>query len=114
MSDHGLAVDHERLRLDDEGILHDGREAVRPVMTVLGEAANPRAIPAHHQSISIVLDLVNPRWAGRRLGRLRRQARFGVVGRYFGLAGHDFDCGSVGVIVAIAAMARRRLCHDRS
>ena len=48
--------------------IDDGREAVGPIMAVAGEAADPRAIPAHHQPIAVVLDLVNPERAGRRLG----------------------------------------------
>ena len=31
-----------------------------------------RAIPAHHQPIAVMLDFVNPQWAGRRPGHLRR------------------------------------------
>ena len=34
-------------------------------MDVASEAADARAIPAHHQSIAVVLDLVNPDRAGR-------------------------------------------------
>jgi len=48
----------------------------RPVMAVACDAAEARAIPAHHQSIAVVFDLMNPERAGRRLGRLRSQARF--------------------------------------
>ena len=39
------------------------------------EATDPRAIPAHHQPIAVVFDFVNPQWAGRWPGRLRRLAR---------------------------------------
>jgi len=39
-----------------------------------------RTIPAHHQSVAIVLDFVNPERAGRRLHRLQRQARFNEAG----------------------------------
>jgi hypothetical protein len=76
-----LAVDQERLRPDAERSINDGREAVGPVMAVAGEAADARAIPAHHQPIAVVLDLVNPERAGRWLGHLRRQARFDETGR---------------------------------
>ena len=62
------------------GSVDDGREAVGPVMAVAGEAADARAVPAHHQPIAVVLDFVNPQRAGRRPGRLRRQARFDEAG----------------------------------
>jgi hypothetical protein len=39
-----------------------------------------RTIPAHHQSVAIVLDFVNPERAGRRSGHLRRLARFDEAG----------------------------------
>jgi hypothetical protein len=42
-----VAVDKER-GPDAEGSINDGREAVGPVMAVAREAAEPRAIPAHH------------------------------------------------------------------
>jgi hypothetical protein len=45
------------------------------------EAANAQAIPAHHQPVTVMLDLVNPERAGRRSGYLRRQARFDEAGR---------------------------------
>ena len=45
-------------------------------MAALGEAADPRAIPAHHQPITVMLDLVNPERAGRRSDHLRRQTWF--------------------------------------
>ena len=63
--DHRLAVDQERLRLDAVRSINDGREAIGPIMTVAREAADPRAIPAHHQPIAVVLDLMNPERAGR-------------------------------------------------
>ena len=52
------------------------RGAVSPVIAVAGEAADARAIPAHHQPIAIVLYFMNPQRAGRWLLRLRRQAWF--------------------------------------
>ena len=66
--------------LDAAGGINDGREAVGPVMTVAGEAADPRAIPAQHQPIAVVLDFVNPARAGRRTFHLRRQARCDEAG----------------------------------
>jgi hypothetical protein len=78
--DHGLAVDQERRGLDAARSVNDACEAVGPIMTVAGEAADPRPIPAHHQPIAVVLDFVNPQWAGRWPGRLRRLARFNEAG----------------------------------
>jgi hypothetical protein len=51
-----------------------------PVMAAAHEAADARAIPAHHQAVAIVLDFVNPHWAGRRPGHPRRLARFDEAG----------------------------------
>ena len=37
----------------------DGREAVRPIIAVAGEAADARAgIPTHHQSVAVKLDFI--------------------------------------------------------
>ena len=55
-----LAVNQERLRLDAAGGVNYGREAVGPVMAVASEAADARAIPAHHQPIAVMLDFVDP------------------------------------------------------
>ena len=49
-------------------------------MAVACEAADTHAIPAHHQPVAVMLDLVNPERAGRWSGRLRRQARFDEAG----------------------------------
>jgi hypothetical protein len=62
--DHRLAVDQKRLRLDAECGVNDGREAISSVVAVACEAANARAIPAHHQPVAIVLDLVDPERPG--------------------------------------------------
>ena len=78
--DHHLAVDQERRRLDASSGVNDSREAVGPVMAVAREAANARAIPAHHQPVAVVLDLVNPQRAGRWPLRPRRQAWFDKAG----------------------------------
>jgi hypothetical protein len=43
----------------------NGREAVGPVMAVAREAADAQAIPAHHQPVAVMLDLMNPERAGR-------------------------------------------------
>ena len=55
-------------------------EAVGPVMAFAGEAADARAVPAHHQPVAIVLDLMDPQRAGRWPGHLRRLARFDEAG----------------------------------
>ena len=55
-----------RRRPDAVGSVNDGREAVGRVMAVAGEAADARAIPAHHQPVAVMLDIVNPERAGRR------------------------------------------------
>jgi hypothetical protein len=78
--DHGLAVDQERRGFEPEGSVDDGREAIGPVMAAAREAADARAIPAHHQAVAIVLDFVNPHWAGRRPGHPRGLARFDEAG----------------------------------
>jgi len=78
--DHSLAVDQKRRCLDVAGGVNDGRKAVGPVMAVAREAPDPRAIPAHHQPVAVVLDFVNPRWPGRWPRHFRRQARFDKAG----------------------------------
>lgn len=70
----------DRIGLDAERGINDGREAAGPVIPVAGEAADLRAIPAHHQPVAVVLDLVKPVSPGRRPGHLRRQARFNEAG----------------------------------
>ena len=55
--------------------LDNSREAIGPVVAVAGEAADARAIPAHHQPIAVMLDR-----AGRWPRHLRRQARFDEAG----------------------------------
>jgi hypothetical protein len=60
--------------------LDNSREAIGPVVAVAGEAADARANPAHHQSVAIVLDFVDPQWAGRWPCHLRRLARFDEAG----------------------------------
>ena len=58
--DHGLAVDQERRCLDAAGSVSDGREAIGPVVAAAREAADPRAVPTHHQPVAVMFDLVNP------------------------------------------------------
>src|ERR1700752_3449930 len=40
-------------------------EALAPIRAFASEAAAARAIPAHHQPVAVMLDLMNPQWAGR-------------------------------------------------
>ena len=55
---------------------NDRRETISPIMAVASEAADPLAIPAHHQPIAVMLDFVDPQRAGRWPRHPRRQARF--------------------------------------
>jgi hypothetical protein len=73
--------------------LDNGREAVGPVMAVAGEAADARAVPAHHQPVAVMLDFVNPQWAGRWPRHLRRLARFDEAGGTPPLQDHDRRIG---------------------
>ena len=45
ISDHDLAIDQERCGLETKRSINDGREAVGPVMTVAGEAADAGTVP---------------------------------------------------------------------
>jgi hypothetical protein len=56
-----------------DGSFNDGREAVGPVMAVSGKAADPRAVPLHHQPVAVVFDFVDPKLVGRWPRHLRRQ-----------------------------------------
>ena len=76
LADHGLAIDQERCRLEAASGLDNPGEAVGPIVAALGEAADPRAFPAHHQPEAVMLDFVNPLRAGRWPCDLRRSARF--------------------------------------
>lgn len=59
------------------GDFKDGWGAVGPIMASAREAADPRAIPAHHHPVAVMLDFVDPQRAGRWWPRhLRRLARF--------------------------------------
>ena len=46
--DHHLAADQERFGLEASGGFDNSREAVAPIMAIAREAADARAIPAHH------------------------------------------------------------------
>jgi hypothetical protein len=91
--DHRLAVDQERRCLEPGGCLDNGREAVGQVMAVAREATDARAVPAHHQPIAVMLDFVDPRWAGWWSRHLRRLARFDEAGGTPPLQDHDRRIG---------------------
>jgi hypothetical protein len=58
--DHDLTIDQKRRCLDASGGLNDSWEAIGPVMAVAREAADPRAVPPHHQPVAVMLDLMSP------------------------------------------------------
>jgi hypothetical protein len=91
--DHRLAVDQERLRLEASGGFDNGREAVGPIMAALGEAANARAIPAHHQPVAVMFDFGKPKLARRWPRHPRRQAQFDEAGGTPPLLDHDRRIG---------------------
>jgi hypothetical protein len=91
--DHRLAVDQERRCLEPGGCLDNGREAVGPVMAVAGEAADARAVPAHHQPVAVTLDFVNPERTGRWPRHVRQLARFDEAGGTPPLQDHDRRLG---------------------
>ena len=76
-----LAIDQERSGVDAAGSVNDSGEAVGPVVAVTCEAADPRAIPAQHQPVAVVLDFVNPLQAGRRRVSLGRTTGVDEAGR---------------------------------
>ena len=69
----GLAVDGRVPRQGGHGPANQ-RLAVSPVVAAPGEQTDAVAVTAGDQSIAVVLDLVNPLRADRRLGRKRRNA----------------------------------------
>jgi hypothetical protein len=69
-----LAVQGERTGAQLGGGGRDRRIAVGPVIASPGEQAHRGAVPAHDQPVAVVLDLMNPVGAGRRLGGQGRNA----------------------------------------
>jgi hypothetical protein len=65
-ADDRLAVQGERPQLGSRG--RDRRIAAGPIVAASGEQPDGVAVPADLQPISVVLDLVDPIGAGRRLG----------------------------------------------
>ena len=85
--DHDLAVDQERLRLEAAAAstIAGKRSAQSWLLRVSsGRASHPGA----NQPIAVMLNFVNPQWAGRRPGHLRRQARFEEAGGASTLRNH--------------------------
>jgi hypothetical protein len=73
-ADHGLAIQGERLRPDLSRRTGDPRIAARPVVAAAGEQTHGLALPPHDQPVAVMLDLVHPIRAGRRLGSAGRDA----------------------------------------
>ena len=95
-----LTINQERCGVDAEGGINDSREAVSPIVAVAGEAADPRAIPAHHQAVAVVLDFVNPQRTGGWPHHLRRLARFDEAG------GTAHDHGRRAIVVMLPPRAQ--------
>jgi hypothetical protein len=70
-------VDQERLRLEAGGGFNNSQEAVRPVWLIECEAANARAIPAHHHPIAVMFDFVDQ--SGPEGGRVTFDGRHGLM-----------------------------------
>ena len=84
VADDGLAVDDARAdgqRLDRLG---DEREAVREVVPVAREKPDAAPAPVRQDPEAVVLDLVNPARARRRLAGRSRQAGFEAGNGLFG------------------------------
>jgi hypothetical protein len=72
--DHRLAVHSERFGTQLGRGRGDGGIAIGPIMAAAGKEAHGWAVPAHDQSIAVVLDLVHPVGTRRRLGGQGRNA----------------------------------------
>jgi hypothetical protein len=77
---HGLAVDQAGPHLEVVHGLHDEREAVCPVVSVAGDEPDAHGVAPGHHPVAVVLDLMNPVCARRRLVGGRWQARFNEAG----------------------------------
>jgi hypothetical protein len=73
-TDHRLAVQGERSRLQLCSDTGDPGIAIGPIMAAAGEQAHCGAVSAHHQPVAVVLDLVHPVRSGRRGHGARRNA----------------------------------------
>ena len=72
---HRLAVHQAGTRLEAVHGLDDERIAGTPVMPVAGEEPDADRVPARHEAVAVVLDLVDPVWAARRALGGKGQAR---------------------------------------
>ena len=66
IADHCLAIDRG-IAGERGGGIHDQRIAIGPFVAAAGKQSNAITAPADDQPVAIVLDLVNPLWARRRL-----------------------------------------------
>jgi hypothetical protein len=64
---HYLAVDQTGAHSQKVGRFHNSREALRPIVAPPGQQPDANGVSPGHETISVVLDLVNPLGAGRRL-----------------------------------------------
>jgi hypothetical protein len=72
---HRLAVKRERLRAQLVRGRSDAGIAISPVKAAAGEQLHRLAVAADDQAVAVVLDLVHPAGAGRRLGGKGGNAR---------------------------------------
>ena len=68
----GLAVDRDRANPQTAGGLDDRRKAVAPIEPAAREQSHPSSLPANHEPVAIVLDLVHPIAPDRSMARPRR------------------------------------------
>jgi hypothetical protein len=73
---HDLAIDQARPHLEVIHGLDHERVAPGPVMAVAGNQPDAHRITTGHEPVAVVLDLVNPVSAGRRLVRWGRKTGF--------------------------------------
>jgi hypothetical protein len=77
---HRLAIDRGRCRPQARHGLTDAGIPVRPVEAVAGEQPHPGLPLAGDEAVAVVLDLVNPLGADRRLARSGRDTGFDHAG----------------------------------
>ena len=78
---HGFPVNQKGLGWNGLGGIPDRRKSVDPVVTASCEQPHPHAVPADHHAIAIVLDLMNPVWAARKIAGGRGKAGLDKSGR---------------------------------
>jgi hypothetical protein len=74
--DHDLSIDDAALARERHQRGRDRRIALRPHEAVAGDQVHAAVILPRLQAVAVMLDLVNPSGAGRRLLGQRREARF--------------------------------------